>query len=99
MITLLENIEELHIVNVISNYKWKEKNAKIPVFFHNLQNYDVHHIMNGLAHYGRTLDDGSLEKQGEKNPNIEVLAKSLEKFFQIRLGNNLIIKDSLNFLP
>ena len=76
----------------------ERKNAKIPVFFHNLQNYDAHHIMNGLSYYGRNLDDGVLEIQGEINQKIEVLGKSLEQFFRIKLGNHLIIKDSFNFL-
>ena len=73
------------------------ENARIPVFFHNLQNYDGHIIMNGLAH--EVEEEGVLAIEGKTDPKIHVLAKSIEQFFQIKLGKHLFLRDSLNFLP
>ena len=56
----------------------------IPVFFHNLTNYDSHFIFQNLT-----------KVEGIKEP--QVIAKSMEKFITFSIGN-LKFKDSLNFL-
>ena len=58
------------------------KRVIIPAFFHNFSGYDSHLLFKSLS---------SLKNQPE------VLAKSLEKFTMMRIGN-IQIKDSLNFM-
>jgi len=55
---------------------------KIPVFFHNLRGYDSHIIM----------------QAANNSEEIEVIANNIEKYMSIRLGHNIIFKDSLQFL-
>ena len=73
------------------NYQLSTR-KNIPVFFHNLRNYDGHHIMKHLPKW-RELDP-----QG-----IEVIAKSLEKYTAVKCkiyasDYKIQFKDSLNFL-
>ena len=58
------------------------KRVIIPAFFHNFTGYDSHLLFKSLS---------SLRKQPQ------VLAKSLEKFTMMQIGN-IEIKDSLNFM-
>ena len=58
------------------------KRVIIPAFFHNFTGYDSHLLFKSLS---------SLKKQPQ------VLAKSLEKFTMMQIGN-IEIKDSLNFM-
>lgn len=65
------------------NLKWRVgKNGKIPVFFHNLRNYDAHLIMQEIHHaYG----------------NISCIANNTEKYISFSVGN-LQFVDSFQFL-
>ena len=58
------------------------KRLKIPAFFHNFTGYDSHLLFKSLSCV--------------KQP-VEVLAKNLEKFTSLSIGN-IEIKDSLNFM-
>ena len=77
----------------------RRENVKIPIFFHNLQKYDGHIIVNGLADLAELDEEGVLVIKGRNDPKIEVIAKSMDQFLQIRLGKHLVIRDSLSFLP
>ena len=70
-------------------FRVKRKHARIPVFFHNLANYDSHIVVDGWNKYN---------EQNDENVPIEVLAKTFEKFFQIKLGKHLQLRDSFCFL-
>ncbi len=68
----------------ICNLKYNYLNFKIPVFFHNLKNYDAHLII-GNYH---NLDD---------KKKIEVIAQNSEKFITFGF-NHLRFKDTFSFL-
>ena len=58
----------------------------IPVFFHNFRGYDSHLIVTALSdaqYRGRT---------------IEVIGQNMERYMQIKWGNNLVFRDSFMFL-
>ena len=61
------------------------KKYHIPVFFHNLKNYDAHLIISNL------------EKLNTKKEQISVIAQNSEKFITFSL-NRLEFKDSFSFL-
>ena len=61
------------------------KKYHIPVFFHNLKNYDAHLIISNL------------EKLNTKKESISVIAQNSEKFITFSL-NRLEFKDSFSFL-
>ena len=61
------------------------KKYHIPVFFHNLKNYDAHLIISNL------------EKLNTKKESISVIAQNSEKFITFSL-NRLELKDSFSFL-
>ena len=58
--------------------------TQIPVFFHNLENYDAHLIMQAISEY-------------KDKKEIFVIPKNSEKYISFSVGN-LVFKDSLNFL-
>ena len=65
-------------------------NKSIPIIFHNLKNYDGHHIMNKLGKY--------------KDHDIEVIATTMEKYisFRVKKWNSpiqMMFLDSFQFLP
>ena len=60
-----------------------ELNHKIPVVFHNLQNYDSHLIMRELGNF---------------NLEINVMPNGLEKYLSFSINNKLIFIDSFQFL-
>ena len=55
----------------------------LPVFFHNLQGYDAHLILNGVK-----------KRHGEIS---SIIAKTQERFTTFRVGR-LVFKDSMSFL-
>ena len=58
-------------------------NHKIPIVFHNLKNYDSHHIMQEL---------------GKFNLKISVIPNGLEKYMSFTISNKLRFIDSFQFL-
>ena len=64
------------------NLKYKVKNF-IPVFFHNLEGYDSHLLMQELGRY--------------KKYRVSCIAKNMEKYISFSLGNVRFL-DSLNFM-
>ena len=58
-------------------------NHKIPVVFHNLQNYNSHLIM---------------QESGKFNFKINVIPNGLEKYMSFNINNKLIFIDSFQFL-
>ena len=60
-----------------------ELNHKIPVVFHNLQNYDSHLIMQELGNF---------------NLEINVMTNGLEKYLSFSINKKLISIDSFRFL-
>ena len=58
--------------------------TQIPVFFHNLENYDAHLIMQGISAY-------------QDQREIFVIPKTSEKYISFSVGN-LVFRDSLHFL-
>ena len=66
------------------NLRFSMRYCKIPVFFHNLKNYDAHLIIN-KAH------------ELNKNSKIDVIAQNSEKFITFGF-KNLCFKDSFSFL-
>ena len=60
-----------------------ELNHKIPVVFHNLQNYDSHLIMQELGNF---------------NLEINVIPNGLEKYLSFSINNKLLFIDSFQFL-
>jgi hypothetical protein len=69
----------------VCNLHFNFKNFKIPVFFHNLKNYDSHLI----------VSNGHKSNCKKK---IDVIALNSEKFISIGFGH-ILYKDSLGFLP
>ena len=61
------------------------KHFKIPIFFHNLKNYDAHLIISNL------------EKLNNKKDDVSVIAQNSEKFVTFSL-KQLEFKDSFSFL-
>ena len=53
----------------------------IPVFFHNFRGYDSHLIVRQFRYY-------------KKRP-IQVIGQNMEKYLQIKWGNNILYRDSL----
>ena len=70
----------------VCNINYNYKNFKIPVFFHNLKNYDAHLIISN-AH----------NLQREKKTKMNVIAQNSEKFITFGF-NHIIFKDSFSFL-
>ena len=66
------------------NLTYNYRRFKIPVFFHNLKNYDAHLIISN-AH------------QFEKKTKINVIAQNSEKFITFGF-NHVLFKDSFSFL-
>ena len=64
------------------NYNYKKLKYKIPVYFHNLQGYDEHLILNEMAQIA---------------PNIRCIAKNTEKFMTFQIGH-LHFNDSYSFM-
>ena len=69
----------------VCNLNYNYKNYKIPVFFHNLKNYDAHLIISNAHNF-------------EKKTKINVIAQNSEKFVTFGF-NHLLFKDSFSFLP
>ena len=61
-----------------------QKQFKIPVFFHNLKNYDGHLIVKAMEHF--------------PNYKIQPIAQGLEKYLIIAWGKHIVFKDSLQFM-
>ena len=59
------------------NYRYKLCNMKIPVFVHNLQNYDTHFLMQHVK-----------KEYGE----IKVIPNNIEKYISYEIGN-LVFKN------
>ena len=68
----------------VCNINYNYKNFKIPVFFHNLKNYDAHLIISNAHNF-------------EKKTKINVIAQHSEKFITFGF-NHLLFKDSFSFL-
>ena len=68
----------------ICNLNYCNKQFKIPVFFHNMKNYDGHLIIQNA------------EKLSYKN-KIDVIAQNSEKFINIGF-DSLSVKDSFSFI-
>jgi len=60
------------------------KQFKIPVFFHNLRNYDGHLIVRAMESF--------------RNYEIKPIAQGLEKYLIIGWGKHLVFKDTLQFM-
>ena len=58
---------------------------QIPVFFHNFRGYDSHLIV----HEFNTRPDRK----------IKVIGQNMEKYLQVQWGDNIVFRDSLQFLP
>ena len=58
---------------------------KILVFFHNFRGYDAHLIVHEFG----------------KRPyrEIKVIGQNMEKYIQVEWGKNMVVRDSLQFLP
>ena len=56
----------------------------IPVFFHNFRGYDSHLIVRQFQYY--------------KKRQIQVIGQNMENYLQIKWGNNIVFRDSLQFL-
>lgn len=67
----------------ICNINYNNKNIQIPVFFHNLKNYDGHFIIKALNDKGFG--------------NIRVIAQNFEKYISFQVSH-LCFKDSFSFL-
>ena len=57
---------------------------EIPVFLHNFRGYDSHLIVRALKEY--------------PTREIEPIAQNLERYLQVKWGENLVFRDSLQFL-
>ena len=68
----------------VCNINFNYKNIKIPVFFHNLKNYDAHLIISNAHQFNAS--------------KIDVIAHNSEKFITFGF-DHLLFKDSLRFLP
>lgn len=68
------------------NIKFNYKDLKIPIFFHNLKNYDAHLIISNAHNL----------KSGKKT-KINVIAQNSEKFITFGF-DHIIFKDSFGFL-
>jgi len=69
----------------------------IPVFFHNLKNYDSHHIINAIAKFEEVdIDENGNEKPRKRQ--ITVIPLSLEKYLAIYWGRHIVFKDTFQFL-
>ena len=68
----------------VCNINYNYKNIKIPVFFHNLKNYDAHLIISNAQKF-------------ECNKKMDVIAQNSEKFTAFGFSN-LVFKDSYSFL-
>jgi len=60
------------------------KTIKIPVFFHNFRGYDSHLIVHSLPNF--------------PNERVRVIGQSMEKYLILSWGDNIVFKDSLQFL-
>ena len=58
---------------------------QIPVFFHNFRGYDAHLIVH---EFGKRPDR-----------EIKVIGQNMEKYLQVQWGDNMVFRDSLQFLP
>ena len=56
----------------------------IRVFFHNFRGYDSHLIVHQFRYY--------------KKRAIKVIGQNIEKYLQIQWGNNIVFRDSLQFM-
>ena len=65
------------------NWQYR-KQLKIPVFFHNLKNYDGHLIIRAM--------------EKVRNYQIKPIAQGLEKYLIICWGKHLVFKDTLQFM-
>ena len=65
------------------NYQIPLKKFQIPVFFHNGKKYDFHLFIKNMGKYSK---------------NIEVIPQNIENYMQIKWGNHLHFKDSVQFL-
>ena len=68
----------------VCNLNFNYKDFKIPIFFHNLKNYDAHLIIKNAHKF-------------EKTTKINVIAQNSEKFITFGF-NHIIFKDSFSFL-
>ena len=58
---------------------------KISVFFHNFRDYDAHHIVNKF--------------KIRPDRKIKVIDENTKKYLQVDWGPNMVLRDSLQFLP
>ena len=58
---------------------------RIPFFFHNFHGYDTHLIVHEFG------------KRPERK--IKVIGQNIEKYLQVEWGKNMVVRDSLQFLP
>lgn len=73
-----------------TQYKEKGRTMYTSCFLHNGGKYDNHLILQNLFKF--------LENNEKSFDNPTVIAKTLEHFMQIKMGNNIVIKDSFNFM-
>lgn len=63
---------------------------KVSVFFHNLKGYDSHFIVQAMT---------KLKNEERKyEPKIDLIPLNHEKFLSFTLDNNIVFKDTLNFI-
>lgn len=55
------------------------------MFFHNFRGYDSHHIVRALANFPQH--------------KIGIIGQGMEKYLSLRLGKNIVFKDTLQFMP
>ena len=60
-------------------------NFQIPIFFHNFRGYDAHLIVHEFG-----------KRPGRE---VKVIGQNMEKYLQVQWGDNMVFRDSLQFLP
>jgi hypothetical protein len=61
---------------------------KIPIFMHNFRGYDSHVIVTALGMF-----------KGRPDRKLNIIGQGMESYLTLSLGNHLVFKDSLQFMP
>ena len=78
----------------------KPENLKIPVIFHNLQDYDSHFILQQISEIAKKyMRIYYKDKKGKEQPLIiNAIPNNMEKYMAFMLGNHLNFIDSFQFM-